>query len=85
VIGPEQLQVEGDSPAEPPISKSVDDVVVSLSGRTLREVVDDTKRLVVSKAVAAHGGNWAAAARSLGMARGNLHHMARRLGLLDPD
>ena len=28
----------------------------------------------------AHG-NWAAAARTLGMARSNLHHMAERLGL----
>ena len=27
------------------------------------------------------GGNWAAAARALGMARSNLHHMADRLGL----
>jgi anaerobic nitric oxide reductase transcription regulator len=37
---------------------------------------------MVTQAVAEHGGNWAAAARSLGMGRGNLHHMARRLGLL---
>ena len=35
----------------------------------------------VLRAVEANGGNWAAAARSLGMARSNLHHMAERLGL----
>ena len=50
-------------------------------GRTLREAVDDTKRAMILDAVELSGGNWAAAARTLGMARGNLHHMADRLGL----
>ena len=31
--------------------------------------------------LAQHGGNWSAAARSLGLDRGNIHHLARRLGL----
>ena len=47
----------------------------------LREAVIELKRKLVTEAVARNGGNWAAAARELGIARGNLHHMARRLGL----
>jgi anaerobic nitric oxide reductase transcription regulator len=31
--------------------------------------------------VHAHHGNWAAAARALGMHRSNLHHRAAKLGL----
>jgi anaerobic nitric oxide reductase transcription regulator len=52
-------------------------------GITLRAAVDQTKRTVILSALERFGGNWAAAARSLGMARGNLHHMATRLGLRD--
>ncbi|MCB9537475.1 MAG: nitric oxide reductase transcriptional regulator NorR [Myxococcales bacterium] len=58
-------------------------LVLQTTGKTLREVVDDTKRTLVRRAIAEHGGNWAAAARSLGLARGNMHHLARRLGLRD--
>ncbi len=47
----------------------------------LREAVDTFKRTLVLEAVARNSGNWAAAARDLGVARGNLHHLARRLGL----
>ncbi len=50
---------------------------------TLKEALEKTKRDMVLRAVEANGGNWAAAARSLGMARSNLHHMARHLGLRD--
>ena len=51
------------------------------AGRTLREATDDFQRAAVRSAVAAHGGNWAAAARALGLHRSNLHHLAARLGL----
>lgn len=51
----------------------------------LHDAVEETKRTLIRRAVAEHDGNWAAAARALGMARGNLHHMARRLGLLEPE
>jgi anaerobic nitric oxide reductase transcription regulator len=49
---------------------------------TLAEALEATKRRLILDAVAAHGGNWSAAARALGMARGNLHHMAARLGIV---
>jgi anaerobic nitric oxide reductase transcription regulator len=47
----------------------------------LAAAVDDFKRALIARALAATGGNWAEAARRLGMHRSNLHHMAARLGL----
>ncbi|MCA9756855.1 MAG: nitric oxide reductase transcriptional regulator NorR [Candidatus Eisenbacteria bacterium] len=47
----------------------------------LRDRIDEFRRLAIRAAVARHSGNWAAAARELGMDRGNLHHLARRLGV----
>jgi len=49
--------------------------------RSLRDAVDELKRTVVQRALADSDGNWAAAARLLGMHRGNLHHLAQRLGI----
>ena len=51
------------------------------SSRPLRDRVDEFRRQAIGATVAKHGGNWAAAARELGMDRGNLHHLARRLGI----
>lgn len=50
-------------------------------GRSLRELVEDFQRSLILRAVEKHGGNWAAAARDLGMHRSNLHNLAGRLGL----
>lgn len=47
----------------------------------LREAVDDFQRELIRSAIEAHEGNWAAAARALGLHRSNLHHLAMRLGL----
>ena len=49
--------------------------------RSLRERTRDFQRRAVEAALQRNGGNWAAAARDLGVQRSNLHHMARRLGL----
>jgi anaerobic nitric oxide reductase transcription regulator len=49
--------------------------------RTLRESVEAHQRARIEAAVARHVGNWAAAARELGVARANLHRLALRLGL----
>jgi len=51
------------------------------SAPPLADRVDDFKRRAIRDAVAANGGNWAAAARALGLHRSNLHHLARRLGM----
>jgi anaerobic nitric oxide reductase transcription regulator len=50
-------------------------------GRTLREAVQDYRRVLIRQALESAEGNWAAAARSLGMHRSNLYHLAERLGL----
>ena len=52
-----------------------------LEGVSLKDAVDDYKRVLIRAAVNRADGNWAAAARELGMHRSNLHHLARRLGL----
>ena len=51
------------------------------SGLTLREAVQDYQRSLIQQALKDAKGNWAAAARSLGMHRSNLYHLAKRLGL----
>jgi len=50
-------------------------------GTPLRERVRAFQRRAVTDALAAADGSYAAAARSLGMHRSNLHHLAKRLGL----
>ncbi len=49
--------------------------------RPLSESVEEFRRRMISEAVRRNKGNWAAAARELGVNRSNLHHMAARLGL----
>jgi len=53
----------------------------SPGGIGLKEATRDYQRSLIERALAAHGGNWSAAARDLGMHRSNLHHLAVRLGL----
>jgi anaerobic nitric oxide reductase transcription regulator len=48
---------------------------------TLRDAIEELKRDAVARALEETEGNWAEAARRLGMDRSNLHHMARRLGM----
>jgi anaerobic nitric oxide reductase transcription regulator len=48
---------------------------------SLQDRVDVFRRAEIQGAVEWHRGNWAAAARELGMHRSNLHHLARRLRL----
>ena len=50
------------------------------AGLSLREAVDHVQRECITRALAAHDGNWAAAARALGVDASNLHKLARRLG-----
>lgn len=48
---------------------------------SLADRVEAFRRREIVAAVERHGGNWAAAARELGLHRSNLHHLATRLGL----
>ena len=52
-----------------------------MKGLPFRDQVAAFERRLIADAIERHGGNWAAAARSLGMHRSNLHHLAARLGL----
>ncbi|HYF90065.1 nitric oxide reductase transcriptional regulator NorR [Azospirillum sp.] len=47
----------------------------------LRDAVEDLERRMILGHLARHGGNWAQAARSLGLDRSNLFRLAKRLGL----
>ena len=47
----------------------------------LRDAVDEYQRTLIRRTVQEKGGNWAAAARRLGLYRSNLHRLAKRLGL----
>ena len=70
-----------EAPGEPPVAAR-DVVGHSVPGeRSLREAAEDFQRAAITRAVAESGGNWSAAARSLGLHRSNLHHLAVRLGL----
>jgi len=60
---------------------STEDASSPTAFRPLRESVEQFKRDQIRRAVSAHDGNWAAAARALGMHRSNLHHLAERLGV----
>ena len=51
------------------------------SGARLREAVDDFTRSLIHSTVSQCDGNWAEAARRLGLQRGNLHRLATRLRL----
>lgn len=49
----------------------------------MNDALADFQRQLISERLAANNQNWSQAAKSLGMDRGNLHRMAKRLGLKD--
>ncbi len=49
----------------------------------LRDRTREFQRREIERALGRNDGNWAAAARDLGLHRSNLHHLAQRLGLKD--
>ncbi|MGD2100052.1 MAG: nitric oxide reductase transcriptional regulator NorR [Desulfobacterales bacterium] len=57
--------------SDPPILKELN----------LQEAVQQFKKRLIQRALSKNDGNWAAAAKDLGMHRSNLHHLATRLGL----
>jgi anaerobic nitric oxide reductase transcription regulator len=79
VLEPDDLDIgiEAEKSAEP-----VKTDALTLSGKTsLAGAVDEFQRKLIRSALSESGGNWAEAARSLGVDRGNLHRLSRRLGL----
>lgn len=81
VIRPEHLGsdlVATDFPSQPPLTGKV---ALGGKGFSFSEEVKRFKRRLIQQALDKHQGNWAAAARELGMHRSNLHNLAKRLGL----
>src|SRR5690606_20293256 len=52
---------------------------------SMQEAIDDFRRELIAQRLEAYDGNYAAAARSLGVDRSNLHRLARKLGAEPPD
>ncbi len=77
------IHLGGDISIEPAhMPQSISETAFSLPpGGPLRQAVEDFQRNLISHTVASKQGNWAAAARDLGMHRSNLHNLATRLGL----
>ncbi|MBL0587134.1 nitric oxide reductase transcriptional regulator NorR [Aeromonas caviae] len=53
----------------------------AIAGQGLRAATDLFQRQLIEQTLTAHDGNWAASARALDLDGGNLHRLARRLGL----
>jgi anaerobic nitric oxide reductase transcription regulator len=51
--------------------------------KPLRAALEDFQRDLIRTAVEHNDGNWAAAARQLGVNRSNLHKLSKRLGIKD--
>jgi anaerobic nitric oxide reductase transcription regulator len=77
MLAPE-LAMSAPSPAAPAAPHALD---APRSRRALRESVEEFERTLILRAVREHGGNWAAAARDLGLHRSNFHRLAKRLGI----
>lgn len=68
------MSVQQPRPPEPQI-------LPDLPQLPLRDAVEELERRMIREHLARHDGNWAQAARSLGLDRSNLFRLARRLGL----
>jgi anaerobic nitric oxide reductase transcription regulator len=82
VVAPHHLGVELSTPDGSAESRN------GLAGqmapaKTLRVALEDFQRDLIRTAVEHNGGNWAAAARELGINRSNLHKLSKRLGIKD--
>ncbi|MWL88541.1 nitric oxide reductase transcriptional regulator NorR [Cupriavidus sp. SW-Y-13] len=69
-----------DSISDPSAAPPAPPVPIADVGMTLREAVDACQRACIEQALAAQDGNWAQAARLLGVDASNLHKLASRLG-----
>ena len=67
---------------EPPAAEAP--ASTTAAGVPLREAVDAYQRQLITQALQRHGQRWAPAARELGLDRGNLARLARRLGIAGP-
>ncbi|AHC45802.1 nitric oxide reductase transcriptional regulator NorR [Achromobacter xylosoxidans] len=79
-LGPGLLDLDDVAmPAPPPEAPALP----AGAAQTLRAAVDACQRQAIRRALDAHQGSWAGAARALDIDSSNLHKLARRLGLKD--
>ena len=83
-LAPLHLGAEGITSAAPHAKASASVPDEPPGEPTLNEALDRYRRELVARRLARHGGNRAAAARSLGMDRGNFHRLVKKLGLDAP-
>ena len=79
-ILPQHLDLTPQAPAEAARTLPQDGHVMT-DGQSLVAATVDFQRSLIQRALGAHQGNWAAAARVLGMDRGNLRRLAKRIGV----
>ncbi|MFO0985000.1 MAG: sigma 54-interacting transcriptional regulator [Planctomycetota bacterium] len=79
LVKPEHLDLGASAPRAEPIAAERE--LATTPALPLAARVDAFRRREILRTVERHGGNWAAAARELGMHRANLHHLVRRLGI----
>lgn len=80
-ILPENLDLNSDRTTEIETATLHSVKIEATDGLTLREAVDQFTREYILGTVESKRGNWAAAARRLGIHRSNLHKLARRLNV----
>jgi anaerobic nitric oxide reductase transcription regulator len=81
VLGARHLGAEGEAVNGATVPPLNDATARTTADVTLADAVDSFKRELVRERLRRHGNNLAAAARSLGMDRGNFHRLLRRLNL----
>ena len=81
VLRAEDLNLPGVEPVAPPTSSALTSPPPT-SGQNLRQQLDAFQRQILNQTLQAHQGNWAQAARQLGVDRANLQRLAKRLGVM---
>ncbi len=71
----------GGTGSPPPVGAVSQAASPVIAGLGLRAATDLFQRQLIEQTLTAHQGNWAATARALDLDGGNLHRLARRLGL----
>jgi anaerobic nitric oxide reductase transcription regulator len=80
-IGPGHLDIETDRPVTAAGVEPGELAAEGLEPVSLKSAVDRFRKEYILEVVRRNNGNWAAAARMLGMHRSNLHKLATRLGI----
>jgi len=81
LLTPEHLELQSAQPPTAGPSPQGEITAAASQPLSLAERVDAFRRRTILEAVARCDGNWAAAARELGVHRSNFHQLAARLGL----